>query len=882
MKIRSLNVVLWIKILSLVIPLLKLQAVGCSNECKSTTMNVFLRKTLLFALFSVSTIPLWGQEIDTSLTTYRDTPVEYTFEHHYYSLLGMTVKTAPQHGTLNGPVRLSGNDVQLTYIPDPGFTGTDSFIYTRLSCQSPIACLETWRVNIDVKATVVKAEQDITFAHVDSDPISIDVTANDFSTTGVLQVMSVPMVNNGSASVNADMKTISFQPDPGFEGIANFNYTVCDEFGVCDKTVVNVVVNQEAETEADTMSIFTNKKQPVPVLIPPSYDLIQGPKHGELTRSVSIVPQYTPLDTFVGTDYIEFQYSFSRKVVEINVLDFQRNNFARDDRGYTYPGGQTEIDILANDAFGYESCLGQIGRPKYGALQTDPDQPGVVTYQAPNNFVGIDEFTYVTRDPQCGEQETARVKVTVSNYEPAYAKFFMSTPKRTPLVIGYSVPIKDFRFELKESAKSGEVVFLQGQVDTTIFNSHITGYNLILYVPDQGIDSGLDEFELTYCQSTDVGGFCRFQKDLKIEVEILDVGNGIDPECIYDCIWAGDTNFDGIVNVEDLLPVGLYMGELGAGRSEKNLSQWYGQYGDDWQEKLSEDIDIKHIDTDGDSVITALDTVAIDKFYGNTHSMTAAKVPNYDFDIQLQGNIVAQPGDMVELDVVIGNQGNPAIDLYGFTFNLPYNASFFDPEQVYLDYLPSAWLNYNSAVPNMTRNNEQGLLETGFTRTSGIPITGFGKVAKLRIVIEEEIAGFRPGPDGTIKVKIGGDAAASGLGGDGHAYSIRVQPTTIKIKFGEGQEEPSDDKHPNREAIPNDYLKVFPNPAGSVMNLYLNGDYEFDTYRIMDMMGRSLRTQRVGTTNRLQVDVSDLQTGMYLVQVQTEVGPVTKRIRVQR
>jgi hypothetical protein len=89
--------------------------------------------------------------------------------------------------------------------------------------------------------------------------------------------------------------------------------------------------------------------------------------------------------------------------------------------------------------------------------------------------------------------------------------------------------------------------------------------------------------------------------------------------CFDDCIWAGDTNFDGIVNMEDLLPIGLCMGEVGIPRQDVNLSaQWYGQYGDDWSPYAP--MDLKHLDTDGDSIITALDTVAINNFYGNTHS----------------------------------------------------------------------------------------------------------------------------------------------------------------------------------------------------------------------------------------------------------------------
>lgn len=52
---------------------------------------------------------------------------------------------------------------------------------------------------------------------------------------------------------------------------------------------------------------------------------------------------------------------------------------------------------------------------------------------------------------------------------------------------------------------------------------------------------------------------CR--KSVKIEMEILNVGSGNEPMCFDDCVWRGDTNFDGTVNLQDLLPIGLSMGK---------------------------------------------------------------------------------------------------------------------------------------------------------------------------------------------------------------------------------------------------------------------------------------------------------------------------------
>lgn len=54
--------------------------------------------------------------------------------------------------------------------------------------------------------------------------------------------------------------------------------------------------------------------------------------------------------------------------------------------------------------------------------------------------------------------------------------------------------------------------------------------------------------------------------------------------CFDDCIWFGDVNFDGIVDMEDLLIIGWVIGEVGVLCVDVNFDFWYGKYGDDWND----------------------------------------------------------------------------------------------------------------------------------------------------------------------------------------------------------------------------------------------------------------------------------------------------------
>lgn len=76
----------------------------------------------------------------------------------------------------------------------------------------------------------------------------------------------------------------------------------------------------------------------------------------------------------------------------------------------------------------------------------------------------------------------------------------------------------------------------------------IIGYNLIVYIFNDDVIIGLDEFEINYCMIDLEVGFCFYNKVVKIEMEIIDfLGEGL--FCFGDCVWVGDINFDGVVNM---------------------------------------------------------------------------------------------------------------------------------------------------------------------------------------------------------------------------------------------------------------------------------------------------------------------------------------------
>ncbi|MDO9152925.1 MAG: T9SS type A sorting domain-containing protein [Paludibacter sp.] len=75
---------------------------------------------------------------------------------------------------------------------------------------------------------------------------------------------------------------------------------------------------------------------------------------------------------------------------------------------------------------------------------------------------------------------------------------------------------------------------------------------------------------------------------------------------------------------------------------------------------------------------------------------------------------------------------------------------------------------------------------------------------------------------------------------------------------------------------PSDLIKVFPNPARDFITIEAQGT-EMQRIELYDLKGQLIVSQ-ILRTNRTELKLSDLQSGVYLLKVKTEAGIATKRI----
>ena len=788
----------------------------------------------------------------------------------------------PMYGTADlpgpGPLGVPGENT-LTYTPTTIVPAIDTVFIKYWVWQNNNYTTVDLTLEILVKPSIVHAVDDYTET-MEGTPVIIDVLANDWTNGQTLGIADVPLVNNGTFTLNSDSTMLGFIPAPGFSGVANLNYTICDDAGTCDMAVVTVGVMPNVMQVEDSIVLTTPKETERSILVNlDGFTLISGPDNGSIDFASADYPIYTPDPGFYnGYDEVIFEKVDGGTTYTVNVifhvLDIDApNTFVVDDEAHTPKEEPVVIKVLNNDLGGDNlNNVSIYSQPGSGSVTTLAQ--GVFEYTPNPGFFGIDEFVYRAFSPDLSVVEYGTVFVNVSNHIPTQNTFELATPKYVPLVLGYNVPIYAYNFSVTVDPDYGTVEYLSGTQTVTRNGQTFTGYNMLIYTPDStlAVPGLVDKFEIEYCVVNDN---CP-TAEVKIDIEILDIDVTPDQFCLGEnCVWAGDTNVDGVVDMKDILPLGLSMGEVGIQRPNPDLSQWYGQFGEDWNNIFSpaSDYDLKHIDSDGNGIIGATDTAAISQFYLNEHTITAERTgPQIDVPLYFyqQEVIPVDEGDLVKLDIWLGDPNDViAEDIYGFTFSLDYDPEFVIEESVKIDFLSESWLAYNSPILHMTKKPGPGFIDAGFTRTGGYSDTGYGIVAEMEFIIVEDLEGGRLN-DGFLDLELH-DVTAMNSGGQ--TFSLPSSSLRIPIRLNGEEDEPAEGK-----------LMTSPNPAQDFVNIHLNGKGHYiESLAVYSITGATVQQFNHLEVKNKVLDTRNWVSGLYIVQVVSTNGEVfTSKVEITK
>ena len=164
----------------------------------------------------------------------------------------VTVTTDPSNGTFT----IDTNTGEISYTPDDGFTGEDTFAYTvedaAGNVSQPATVTVTVEEEVDAEAPTTNDDEATTAFN---QAVTVDVLDNDTDNVEIdpttVSVATNP--NNGTTEVDANTGEITYTPNDGFSGENTFTYTVEDAAGnVSGAATVTVTV--EADEEAPTTS----------------------------------------------------------------------------------------------------------------------------------------------------------------------------------------------------------------------------------------------------------------------------------------------------------------------------------------------------------------------------------------------------------------------------------------------------------------------------------------------------------------------------------------------------------------------------------------------------------------------------------------------------
>ncbi len=225
----------------------------------------------------------------------------------------VTITTGPTKGTAvpNG----SGG---VTYTPNSGASGSDSFVYRVCDATTPTALCATATVSITIQAVNLPPtagdlsisgleDTSISWAPVFNDPEGAPVTCSITTAAG-----------KGTATVNSNCGPGNYVPTANANGPDSFVYRVSDgvsnAFGTVTVNVTPVadppVANSDSATTpknaAVQIAVLNNDTDPDGDLVPGSVTVTSQPAKGGASASNGVIT-YTPDGSFVGSTSFTYQ-----------------------------------------------------------------------------------------------------------------------------------------------------------------------------------------------------------------------------------------------------------------------------------------------------------------------------------------------------------------------------------------------------------------------------------------------------------------------------------------------------------------------------------------------------------------------------------------------
>ncbi len=345
-----------------------------------------------------------------------------------------------------------------------------------------------------------------------------------------------------------------------------------------------------------------------------------------------------------------------------------------------------------------------------------------------------------------------------------------------------------------------------------------------------------------------------------------------------DYVMPGDADRDHHANVYDLLNLGVGHYSTGAPRPEASTA-WSPQFAPNWENAVTETVNYKHLDCDGNGSVNEFDADVITQHYSAIDTNAIAYWPNLpqlrlEFD---QDTILVDPNNPapveIKASIKLGSPSQPALGLYGLAFALRY------PD--YVNHNPDA--DYDDDFFGSTNHllwlskdiNNRTQLDLGLTRKNGLAANGYGRIGTVTfssdVIIIIDIIAREESKPVPFAVPIRGLKA---IDKDGHEFKISVPAVqdTVWIKTIKTTG--------TQEEILRSKVLLSPNPAAESTELYTS-DLHVEAIEVINSLGQKVHELKPSGGRSTQLDVSAWVSGVYTLRIRAAEGVVEKKLVVR-
>ena len=335
--------------------------------------------------------------------------------------------------------------------------------------------------------------------------------------------------------------------------------------------------------------------------------------------------------------------------------------------------------------------------------------------------------------------------------------------------------------------------------------------------------------------------------------------------CGPDCVWPGDADANNVVDINDVLAVGIAFNSNGPSRANPN-TLWVPQPATNWAGNLANGANYKHTDCDGNGLTEWADTNAIIQNFGLSHLKTnlittPGANPPLIFD-WIEDSVMV--GDTAHLRIRLGSLQLPADSVYGIAMTLNYDPTLVDTSSATVSF-DSCWIGVagQNLLGLAVDQYFSGKLHIAVTRNNQTDTSGQGTIAIATFVMVDNIAAKQALVSRTFAVSV---ASARLIDHNEMLRPFSLENDSVIIYDTEGGI--------NHDPVKNEIPGLFPNPFQN--GFRLTGIHDrVKTIEVWDLKGRKVGDYTPKANEQPGELGQELPKGIYLVKIQTITSAYT-------